>query len=116
MHPTFLTLTDDTTRVISEALHNLNVRHLRELTTLLRHYAGAAAPPRPEVPQVPTPPITETGPDVPVIGFHVASPDHPGEGDMAISRMPLVDEPDDSGIDIPGFHDPHRRGPRRFSF
>ncbi|MEU5342968.1 hypothetical protein AB0H18_19370 [Streptomyces sp. NPDC020766] len=41
LHPTFLLLTDDATRIIGEALHNVNVDRLYELTDSLRKYAGA---------------------------------------------------------------------------
>jgi hypothetical protein len=44
LHPTFLAVTDDATRVVGEALHQLNVDHLRKLTHMLRHYAVAAGP------------------------------------------------------------------------
>ncbi|MFF5303523.1 hypothetical protein ACFY5F_29630 [Streptomyces sp. NPDC013161] len=40
-HPTFLALLDDTTRVIGEALHNINVQRLEKLADVLRDYAGA---------------------------------------------------------------------------
>ncbi|MGW3645625.1 hypothetical protein [Streptomyces sp. NPDC000878] len=107
LHPTFLALTDDTTRIIGEALHNIHVRRLRELATSLRHYAGAAAPLPPELPYIPTPLIMETAPDVPVIVFHGPSLVHTGEAGTATKRMSLGDGSDDSGIDIPGV-----RGPR----
>ena len=55
LHPTFLALTDDTTRLIGEALHNLNVRRLNELAHSLRHYASATEPSRPAAGQIPTP-------------------------------------------------------------
>ncbi|MGW1507070.1 hypothetical protein ACWCQW_53355 [Streptomyces mirabilis] len=41
LHPPFLALADDATRVIGEALHGLNVRRLKELTQALRDCAGA---------------------------------------------------------------------------
>ena len=44
LHPTFLALTDDATRLIGEALHSLNVQRLQELTRSLRHYAEAGPP------------------------------------------------------------------------
>ncbi|MEV7076621.1 hypothetical protein [Streptomyces sp. NPDC093990] len=45
LHPTFLALANDVTREIGEALHNLNVRHLKELTSSLRDYATAPSTP-----------------------------------------------------------------------
>ncbi len=39
-HPHFLALLDDATRVIGEALHNINVQRLEKLTEVLRDYAG----------------------------------------------------------------------------
>ncbi|WP_314416184.1 hypothetical protein [Streptomyces sp. DSM 40484] len=44
LHPTFLLLVDDTTRLVGEAQHNLNVQRLQELTDAVRQYAGAAEP------------------------------------------------------------------------
>ncbi|MFD8655103.1 hypothetical protein [Streptomyces mirabilis] len=61
LHPTFLALADDATRVIGEALHGLNVRRLEELTQSLLDYAGAG-PARPMAEQVPTPAV-----DVPAL-------------------------------------------------
>ncbi|MFJ4931666.1 hypothetical protein [Streptomyces sp. NPDC088736] len=43
LHPTFLAVTDDTTRIIGEALHNINVRQLRNLIDELRAYADAGS-------------------------------------------------------------------------
>lgn len=53
LHPTFLALTDDTTRVVGEGLHSLNVRRLQELIHSLRQYAGAG-PSHPATRSVPT--------------------------------------------------------------
>ncbi|MFJ9900940.1 hypothetical protein ACIQPR_47270 [Streptomyces sp. NPDC091280] len=44
LHPTFLTLADDATRVIGEAVHNINMNRLRELADSVRNFAGAAEP------------------------------------------------------------------------
>ncbi|MFJ9908931.1 hypothetical protein ACIRVK_39880 [Streptomyces sp. NPDC101152] len=44
LHPTFLALTDDTTRIIGTALHNINVSQLHKLTNALQHYATAEPP------------------------------------------------------------------------
>ncbi|WP_432175494.1 hypothetical protein [Streptomyces sp. Tue6028] len=41
LHPTFLAVVDDTTRVIGEALHNRGVSRLQELADSLRAHAGA---------------------------------------------------------------------------
>ncbi|MGW2716284.1 hypothetical protein [Streptomyces sp. NPDC001492] len=41
LHPTFLTFLNDATRITGEALHNINVSRLHELTDSLRHCAGA---------------------------------------------------------------------------
>jgi len=43
LHPTFLTLVDDTTRELGEALHNINVDRFHELASALRDYACAEA-------------------------------------------------------------------------
>ncbi|MGQ4385190.1 hypothetical protein [Streptomyces sp. SAS_270] len=56
LHPTFVALTDDVTRLIGEALHNLNVDRLQGLTRSLRHYASAAGPSHPADP-VPAPAV-----------------------------------------------------------
>ncbi|WP_369263515.1 hypothetical protein [Streptomyces sp. R35] len=47
LHPTFLAFADDATRVVGEAVHNLNVRHLRARAHLLRDHMGASKPCRP---------------------------------------------------------------------
>ena len=41
LHPTFLALADDVTRLIGEALHSLNEQRLQELIRSMRHYADA---------------------------------------------------------------------------
>ncbi|WP_329295610.1 hypothetical protein [Streptomyces sp. NBC_01455] len=43
LHPTFLALTDDATRIIGEALHNVNVRQLHNLIDELRVYVGTGS-------------------------------------------------------------------------
>ncbi len=58
LHPTFLALTDDATRIIGEALHNINVDRLHELTRALRHYASAAEPSHPASKAEPTQTLT----------------------------------------------------------
>ncbi|MER7686594.1 hypothetical protein [Streptomyces sp. NPDC097610] len=63
LHPTFLALTDDATRVLGEALHNRSVRDLHELTDLLRHYAGAAEPSDPAAGRVPAPAVDVPAPE-----------------------------------------------------
>jgi hypothetical protein len=50
LHPTPLALADDATRIIGEALHNLNVRRLQELTHSLRGYASATGTSHPVIP------------------------------------------------------------------
>ncbi|MEW2045132.1 hypothetical protein [Streptomyces sp. NPDC005476] len=50
LHPTPLALADDATRILGEALHNLNVRRLPELTNSLRGYASGTAPSHPVMP------------------------------------------------------------------
>jgi hypothetical protein len=52
LHPTFLALVDDATRVVGEALHSINVTRLHDLTRLLRHYSDPR-PPHPAAVQVP---------------------------------------------------------------
>ncbi|MFI6440151.1 hypothetical protein [Streptomyces sp. NPDC050759] len=47
LHPTFLAFVDDATRVVGEAVHNINVRRLRARAHLLRDHMGAAEPCRP---------------------------------------------------------------------
>ncbi|MEU5959319.1 hypothetical protein [Streptomyces sp. NPDC047525] len=114
LHPTFLALTDDTTRIVGEALHNLNVRHLNELTRLLRHYAGVTDPPPPTVPLVTTPHAAETVSDQQVIsGPHPVPRAHSDEDETAVNRTLLGDDPDGSGIDIREADDPDRRAPSR---
>ena len=54
LHPTFLALADDATRVTGEALHSINVTRLYDLMRLLRHYSDPR-PPHPAAVQVPTP-------------------------------------------------------------
>ena len=44
LHPTFLALADDATRVVGEAVHNINVDRLQELADSVRNFAGAAGP------------------------------------------------------------------------
>ncbi|MEU6067683.1 hypothetical protein ABZ864_25275 [Streptomyces sp. NPDC047082] len=44
LHPTFLGLLDDTTRMVGEALHNINVDRLHELAGQLRACAGDLDP------------------------------------------------------------------------
>ncbi|MFJ8024531.1 hypothetical protein [Streptomyces sp. NPDC096311] len=63
LHPTFLALVDDATRVVGEALHNLHVRDLHELTDLLRHYASAAEPSHPAAESLPTPAVDVPAPE-----------------------------------------------------
>lgn len=136
LHPTFLALTDDATRVVGEALHNLNVRRLNELTRSLRNYAGVTGPPPPKVPLVTPPPVAETmsdergisGPhpvpqvptvaekvsDEPVSGPHPVPRAHSDGGETPVNRTPLADDPDGSGIDISEADDPGRRDPPPF--
>lgn len=57
LHPTFLALTDDATRIIGEALHGLNVLRLQELAHLLRYYAGATEPTHPAAEPVSSPAV-----------------------------------------------------------
>jgi hypothetical protein len=56
LHPTFLALVDDITRIVGQSLHNLNVEELKKLVHSLHHYAEVAPPappePRPLKPQV----------------------------------------------------------------
>ncbi|WP_369034033.1 hypothetical protein [Streptomyces adonidis] len=97
LHPTFLALTDDTTRVIGEALHNINVRRLGQLADELRHWAGAAAPPLPEVPRIPTPIITETVLDEVVGDFPWPSVDPSTVSDEVVGDFPWP-SPDPSTV------------------
>ncbi|MFD8813075.1 hypothetical protein ACFV23_16700 [Streptomyces sp. NPDC059627] len=61
LHPTFLALVDDTTCLMGEALHNINVKHLRELNRMLRHHA-CAEPPDPAAERLPSPTTDPTSP------------------------------------------------------
>ncbi|MFI6661473.1 hypothetical protein ACIBL8_38830 [Streptomyces sp. NPDC050523] len=72
LHPTFLTLADDATRVMGEAVHNINVDGLRALADSVRQF-GIAAEPVPEpIPTVESP-----------------APEH----DPLYAPMPLEDPP-----------------------
>ncbi|WP_158778736.1 hypothetical protein [Streptomyces cellulosae] len=53
LHPTPLALADDATRIVGEALHDLNVRRLQELAHSLRCYASATGPSHPVAGTVP---------------------------------------------------------------
>ncbi|MEV2236340.1 hypothetical protein AB0H69_48490 [Streptomyces phaeochromogenes] len=74
LHPTFLALTDDATRIIGEALHSRNVLRLQELTHQLYYYA-AAEPSHPAAEPVPSP-----AGDVPVsMPARPSVQEHPGQ-------------------------------------
>ncbi|WP_174479413.1 hypothetical protein [Streptomyces hokutonensis] len=107
LHPTFLALADDATRVVGEAVHHIHVDRLQALADSVRHFACAAVPPPPPVigQWVVRAPAEKSVPDVPAIGFYVALADFPGGGETVIKKMRLVDESDGLSID-----DPHLRG------
>ena len=71
LHPTFLALTDDATRLVGEAWHNINVDRLQELTQSLRHHA-CAGPPLPA--SEPTDAIAAPMPLEPKIHRQIARP------------------------------------------
>ncbi|MFC8202105.1 hypothetical protein ACFUTV_43025 [Streptomyces sp. NPDC057298] len=105
LHPTFLALTDDATRVVGEALHGLNVRRLHKLTGLLRRYAVAAEPSAESGPAPADDLVPEC--DWPVESESIYDPSlvpsgPEGEADVDFDLVEL---------DTPGFHAPRRRGP-----
>ncbi|MGW1713861.1 hypothetical protein [Streptomyces sp. NPDC002156] len=124
LHPTFLALADDATRVVGEAVHHIHVDRLQALVDSVRHFACAAVPPPPAMPWVVRAPDGEPEPDVPVMKpWVVRAPDGEPEPDVPV-RVALADfaggdetvnqkvrlavESDDMSIDDPHLRD---RGP-----
>ncbi|WP_328843052.1 hypothetical protein [Streptomyces sp. NBC_00258] len=113
LHPTFLALTDDTTRVIGEALHGLNVRHLRKLTHSLRHYACTAGPSHPTAAPEPA-----TPPPLPPRNTHMSTTPlrEPSRRKSRLSRVPegpttTGSAPGPAGPQSPAPLDPPRNPP-----
>ncbi|MEV7346273.1 hypothetical protein [Streptomyces sp. NPDC093544] len=63
LHPTFLTLADDATRVVGEAVHHINVDRLQELADSVRNFAGAAEPSHPATDPTPAVEVPEPEPN-----------------------------------------------------
>ncbi|EDY55684.1 MULTISPECIES: hypothetical protein [Streptomyces] len=71
LHPTFLTLADDATRVVGKAVHNISVDRLQELADSVRNFAGAAEPSHPATEPTtafegPAPEPNPTNPPMPI--------------------------------------------------
>lgn len=103
LHPTFLALADDTTRVIGEAVHNINVDRLRELAQLLRHHAGAAEPPDLTAKQVSRNIDQDPGPLIDSEAFQAVMPPLDDADRRDEVRGPIVDTPTIQGRRVRGF-------------
>jgi hypothetical protein len=101
-HPTFLAIVDDTTRMVGEALHNLNVEKLTDLIHLLRHYAGTAPPTPPELQLVVPLVIEEPVCDPTLLYFPGNLPDLSGEAEGVFRGTESTSSLDDLDDDHPG--------------
>ncbi|MEV5980896.1 hypothetical protein [Streptomyces sp. NPDC052114] len=90
LHPTFLALTDDATRLIGEALHHLHAHRLQELTRSLRHYADAG-PTLPAAGPEQTHAAYEPMPLEPKVSRQITTqPERPPRRRRRIKRVPEV--------------------------
>jgi hypothetical protein len=109
LHPTFLALADDATRVIGEAVHHIHVGRLQALADSVRHFDCAAVPVPPPVigrRWVARAPVERSVPDMPVTVFPVARADFAGGGETVNEKMRLADESDGFSTDGPDLGGP----------